>query len=209
MKWVSTIQGSLFSLPAWIGEITKPKLCMIERKEEKTHLFHCFSIPAAGVRTGVWVRIGSPGKKNKKRGPPTQLGDVSWLPLTKPRPSIPFWQARPAPALAPREVPNRFSLIPLFFGVETCDPACGVMIQSPVFKWSTQNHVKNQEGGYPSPILGLGLSLTFTYPGFDCDAPGTKLVGAQGMRHATPRKPPGWLKERFIPFRTPCSNQRL
>ena len=25
--------------------------------------------------------------------------------------------------------------------------------QSPVLQWSTQNHVKNQEAGYPQPFL--------------------------------------------------------
>ena len=39
--------------------------------------------------------------------------------------------------------------------------------QNPASKWSAQNHVKNEEGGYPQLFMARGLSLTFIYPGFE------------------------------------------
>ena len=54
--------------------------------------------------------------------------------------------------------------------------------QNPVLKWSTQNHVRNQAGGYPQLFMvGDRPLLTFTCPGFDCGSPENERSGRNSL----------------------------
>ena len=56
-------------------------------------------------------------------------------------------------------------------GTLACHPRHLSHNQNPVLKWSTQNHVKNSEGGRSYFWLGLSLA-NLHLPGFDCGSYG-------------------------------------